>query len=89
MMDSLHSSLGFSPDWQEGNSIQTGVGRNGGFDHLFAADSRSAQQKSAMKRGQVGWPLEPGLAVVWKNVYQLRYLCVLLTLWNHPRTEWK
>jgi hypothetical protein len=34
-MDSLYFFLRFSPDWQGGDSIQTGVERNGGFDHLF------------------------------------------------------
>lgn len=71
-MDSLHSSLGFSPDWQRNNSVQTGAGWSSGFDHLFAVDPRSAPRKSAMNHGQMGWPLKPGLAVVWKNAYQLR-----------------
>lgn len=49
LMNSLHTSLGFSPDWQRDNSVQTGTGWSGGFDHLFAVDPRSAPRKFAMK----------------------------------------
>jgi len=48
LMDSLYFSLRFSPDWQGDDSIQTGLGWSGGFDHLFAANLRSTSRKSAM-----------------------------------------
>jgi hypothetical protein len=84
-MDSLYFSLRFSPDWQGDDSIQTRVGRSGGFDHLFVVDPRPAPRKSAMKNGQSKWPSGLGLAVVWKSVYQLQSLCVSLTRWIPPR----
>lgn len=78
-MNSPHTSLGFSPDWQRDNSVQTGAGWIGGFDHLFAVDPQSAPRKSAMKLGQAKWPQIPRLAVVWKSVYPLQSLCASLT----------
>jgi hypothetical protein len=75
-MDSPYFSLQFSPDWQKDNSVQTEMGRSGGFDHLFAVDSPSAPRKSEMKHGPAKWPSGLGKAVVWKNVYQLQSSCV-------------